>query len=94
MDETTYTERECWVDGTYGWRGVLRVCELAHIHGWESKHWAQLAGVEYPNADGMDLACWLADEAEAWLNANVAKDGWAFYWEDGEFWHGPIPDGE
>lgn len=27
----------------------------------------------------------LAEKAEKWLNENVAPDGWAFGWRDGEF---------
>ena len=32
----------------------------------------------------------LADKAEAWLNENVAPDGWAFGWIDGEFYLWPM----
>ena len=32
----------------------------------------------------------LADRAEAWLNENVAPEGWAFGWCDGEFYFWPM----
>lgn len=42
---------------------------------------------EYVTGQGL-----LAESAEAWLNANVAPDGWAFGWHDGEFMLWPDSD--
>lgn len=88
-----YAERDCLIDGHHGWRGIFEVCRLACGNGWQNDEWDALTEeqLDSPDSDTMELVSDLADYAEAWLNANLVEDeGWAYYWEDGEFWYGKV----
>ena len=41
-----------------------------------------------------DVECeqliWASDDAEVWLNTHIAPEGYAFYWEDGDFGLWPV----
>lgn len=76
----------CWIDGHWGHYGPARLIEIAHNFGYE-KDGAMCQ--EYLYGDASSLKCEFiveaADEAEAWMNANVAPAGFSFGWHDGEW---------
>lgn len=90
----------CWVDGHWGQYGAARVIEIALAHGWDDEGAADLAarrmGSMLPNPTNDDLSendfeklLWASDDAERWLNENVAPEGYFFEWFDGEFFLSP-----
>lgn len=76
----------CWIDGHYGHYGPARLIEIAHNFGYE-KDGAMCQ--EYLYGDASSLKCEFiveaSDDAEAWMNANVAPTGFSFGWHDGEW---------
>lgn len=66
--QLTAADAGCWIDGHWGWRGSFRVIELAHEFGWPGD--TSLIPEEFVHE--------IADEAEAWMNNNVAPDGHSF----------------
>lgn len=93
----------CWIDGHWGVYGVSRLVEIAQDYGFEisdldeSALHAYKKGIqsfqdertgEYHDAsEWMLMQGGLADEAEEWLNNNVALPGFMFGWNDGEFFY-------
>lgn len=91
----------CWIDGHWGHYGVARLVDIAQDFGMEtsgldeSALWAYRNNVdnfqdeqtgEYHDAsEWMLMQGGLADEAEDWLNENIAQPGYSFGWADGEF---------
>jgi hypothetical protein len=74
----------CWIDGTWGWRGIIRVIEIAEEHGMTLTE-QQRSVVNDADRDGVyEEIVGLADEAEEWLNEQIAPEGWSFGWHDGE----------
>lgn len=85
-------ETGCYVGGHEGWRGVLSVIELASDHGMklsDEDHDAMARFDSGDDEDGSvsDYVYSLADEAEAYLNDQVAEDGFSFGWHYGEFFY-------
>lgn len=92
----TSADAGCWIDGHWGQYGITRLIEIANGHGFPLSPEDETA-VETYNAgdfdfesDGQvyDAADWVVqvgDDAEAWLNENVAPEGFSFGWHDGEF---------
>lgn len=86
----------CWIEGSRGWTAIARLAEIAWQLGFpmdseDSKRWdAYMAGSDDPGL--REAMTDLADEAEAWLNANVAPERYAFGWHDGEFFLCPTCD--
>lgn len=93
----------CWIDGHWGHYGVARLVDIAQDYGMEisgldeSALWAyrnnedefqdEQTGEYHNAADWMLMQGGLADEAEDWMNNNVAYEGFSFGWNDGEFFY-------
>jgi hypothetical protein len=91
----------CWIDDRWGHYGVARLVDIAQDYGFEisdldeSALWAyrnnerffqdEVTGEHHESSDWMLMQGGLADEAEDWLNDNIAKPGYVFGWNDGEF---------
>lgn len=75
--QLTTNDVGCYVDSTHGIYAPNRVCSLAKLFGWND------LPDNVDTAEPLDLE--YADEAEAWLNKNVASEGCSFGWHDGEF---------
>lgn len=86
----------CWIDGHWGQYGIARMVELAKGYGYADDEVINIAmrhldECEHPHTDNeisddehQNLSD-AADEVEAWLNENVASDGFYFEWYEGEF---------
>ncbi|MFC3504467.1 hypothetical protein ACFOOK_26345 [Micromonospora krabiensis] len=103
------TSAGCWIDGHWGRFGSARLLSIATSHGWVpepaddevvGRLIAELDGVEADEDDWESLSeqGGLADQAEVWLNAYAAPEGYLFGWHDGEFflwpehvWHADDP---
>ena len=55
-----------------------RMLEIATGLGWTGVH---------PTEDDIDAMMDATDEAEQWLNENIADEQHAFGWDDGEFFY-------
>lgn len=76
----------CWIDGQWGHYAPVRLVTIAKDSGFRVTHEEQRAIDAYLNgADESEMITYLADQAEAWMNENVAPEGWMFDWIDGEF---------
>lgn len=73
--QLTAADAGCWVDGHWGWQGSLRVIQLAHEFGW-----TEYTDPVHPDDEYVHE---IADQAEEWMNNNVAPDGHSFGWFDG-----------
>lgn len=79
-------EPGCYVDGHWGRYGTGRVIELAVDFGWDDEEARELlyhAPTSPPDFD--DASYDISQDAELWLNENVAPEGFSFGWYDGEF---------
>lgn len=83
--QLTAADAGCWVDGHWGWRGSYRLIQLAHEFGWQEYTAAPIDPDHALSGDGEEFIHDIADEAEAWMNNNVAPDGHSFGWFDGEW---------
>ena len=89
----TQPETGCWIDGHWGHYGITRLIEIAGEYGFPRSQHDKVAIAAYVNDGEMeDEVIAIADDAEWWLNDQVAPDGWAFGWHDGEFFLWPIED--
>jgi hypothetical protein len=72
----------CYIDGHWGQYGFGRLLTVAESFGW-----VNASNVNEDNQNDFDLefVVDLADEAENWLNENVAPADTSFGWFDGEF---------
>ena len=102
--KATPADAGCWSEGSRGVYGPAHVIELAIAHGWPgtdrfggsaaqdarymNDYEAGQAVQEQCSEHVLSQGGWL-DEAEEWLNANVAPDGYSFGWHDGEFFLSP-----
>ena len=91
----------CWIDGRWGHYGISRLVSIAQDLGMEisdldeSALWAynnneeefqdEATGEFYSASDWLLMQGGLCDEAEDWLNENVAQPGYMFGWSEGEF---------
>ena len=101
MSETTKiikadpSDAGCWVDGHWGQYASANVIEMAAAHGWDDaealglaqKHLASMGPSTSEELSDEEFSTMMAaiDEAEEWLNENVAPEGFSFGWFDGEF---------
>lgn len=92
---TTYPYAECLITGHRGHYAHVDLIELALFHGMPDEaddNGITLSDVvdDYNATGGTGDYCEftpeLSDEAEEWLNANVATNDHAFGWVDGEFY--------
>jgi hypothetical protein len=93
----------CWVDGHWGHYGVSRLVDIAQDYGMEISELDSLAlhaytdgidefedeqtGEYHSAADWMLMQGGLGDEAEEWLDINVAEEEYMFGWYSGEFFY-------
>lgn len=77
MEKCSSADAGCWVDGHWGWKGSSRVIQIANEFGWKG----YLANLDDDDESIYDAS----DEAEQWMNQNVAPDGYSFGWHDGEW---------
>jgi hypothetical protein len=80
-------ETGCYIDGTWGQYAVGRLLSLAESYGWVNGY---KVNEDNQNDFGSQVSIGvideLADEAEVWLNDNIAPAGTSFGWFDGEFY--------
>lgn len=89
------TDSGCWIDGHWGQYGIARMVEIAQQFGYDDEFVTSLADLKlatmqinthYYMTDDEEEALYEASDAvEEWLNENVAPEGYAFGWHDGEF---------
>lgn len=91
-------ESGCWIDGHWGQYGTARLVSIAHDHGWHEDDAADIAArhlaamcpsnaapVTDEEYGALADSGGYAEDAEDWLNAHVAPEGYTFGWHDGEF---------
>lgn len=91
----------CWIDDRWGQYGVTRLIEIAKDYGFvtydddEAAIYAFKHGEDefwFENSihfatDWILMQGGLGDDAEDWLDVNVAQEGYMFGWIDGEFYY-------
>lgn len=77
--QLTAADAGCWIDGHWGWRGSHRLIQLAHEFGWPRGE------AEDAIREDDEFVHEIADEAEEWMNNNVAPANHSFGWFDGEW---------
>ena len=89
IDKATPEMSGCWVGGHVGHYGQAHVIVIALDHGMRAHALGDvlmdISGEYFLNGYHEDID-WAADKAEEWLNDNVAPEGYAFGWFDGEFY--------
>jgi hypothetical protein len=84
----------CWLEGSRGWTVTPAVIDIAVSYGFVLDEEAKAALDAYRDDGGMGLPMDsnvpeivhdVADEAETYLNDNVAPLGYTFGFHDGEF---------
>lgn len=79
----------CWIDDRWGHYGSARLIQIAVDLGWNDEDAAELAASymsdEEVDSDIVEQVHYAAEDAQDWLNDNVAKPGYYFGWTDGEF---------
>lgn len=100
--KATPEDAGCYVTGWWGQYGtahmIMRAIEFgyddAEVIDLASRNLAEMAPVTAKifgdpvgiTDDEHEVLDYAADEAELWLNDNVAPDGYVFGWVDGEFY--------
>jgi hypothetical protein len=91
MKTLTHEDAGCWIDGHHGQYTTPMMLRIAVEYGWDGLDDAEkdammrwLNGLDF-DGDEVENLMDAVDEAEAWLNENVAPDGYSFGWHDGEF---------
>ncbi len=90
----------CWIDGHWGHYGIARLIDIAQDNGFEisdldeSAVWTYRNNIEnfYDEQTGefhnaFEWTLIVSEDAEEWLNKNVARPGFMFGWSDGEFFY-------
>lgn len=86
--KATPADAGCWSEGSRGVYGLPHVVRIAQAHGMplaaedEEVVTAYESDAYGATVETMD---WIADDAERWLDENVAPDGFSFGWFGGEF---------
>ena len=85
----------CWIDGTWDAYGDARLVDIAHNLGYDDalivdiaqRKLATMGPLSTPEVSDEDeeLLSEAADKVAAWLNDNVAPQGYSFGWYEGEF---------
>lgn len=79
--EETEIEPGCYIDGRWGQYAYRRIVEIAVKYGYPpSEDW-------FDSTINDDAVVEESDKALAWLNANVAKPGFLWGWQDGEVFY-------
>lgn len=83
----TYADAGCWIDGHEGHYGIVTLVTIAETYGMRLSAVDSGAVSRYAagsNAE-IEIVHSIADEAEEFLNATVAPDGYSFGWHEGAF---------
>lgn len=88
-------EAGCWISGHRGQYAILDLLEIAESWGWDGPERLAYGTYEAEQADppwerDLEFEVVAADAAERWMNEQVAPEGYAFGWEDGEFYLMPM----
>lgn len=86
----------CWIDGHWGRFGSSRLLSIAESLGWPlasdsdliiaiNCHDDSTQDCGNPDCCCAEIVFDATDEAENWLNENIAPEGFSFGWYDGEF---------
>lgn len=82
----------CWIDGHWGRYAITNLLAIAESEGWPGMDAELASAIRCNDAEFCSDSCCCqeiivsaADEAEAWMNANLAPAGYSFGWHDGEF---------
>ena len=88
MPKASAVDVGCWINGTWGHYAPTRLIEIAKENGFAVTHEEQQAINAYVDGDDGDyeMITYLSDQAEAWMNQEVAPGSHAFGWHDGEFY--------
>jgi hypothetical protein len=94
--KATPADAGCYVDGHWGRYAVAHMVNRAEEYGYADaevtgladRHMASMgpSGTDGLTDDEHEALSDASDSVEAWLNDNVAPDGYAFGWLDGEFY--------
>lgn len=78
MSQRTITAEDygCWIDGHEGQYAPIILVEIAMEFGFDPGSY---------DVNNIDDVMYVSEEAEDYLNENVAPDGYSFGWFDGEF---------
>lgn len=82
----------CLVGGSWGQYSIAQMLHIAQSFGYENMDALNLAtrhlnkSPSFTESD-YELLCTYADQAEDWLNTNVADPSYSFGWLDGEFFY-------
>ena len=97
--KATPEDAGCYVDGHWGQYATAHMIERATEFGFNdeevediaARHLASIGPSDAPGItdDEYEVLNDGADEAEEWLNANVAPEGYSFGWWEGEFYLWP-----
>lgn len=100
------SETGCWIDGHWGQYGISHLFKIATDNEMPTEDGDSEIVKAYENGDEEitlstgetvevhECMVDLADKAEAWLNDNIAEEGYLFGWYDGEFMYWSIESWE
>lgn len=102
-DRVSPEDAGCWIDGHHGQYATPMLCQLAigqgmpmadadkmDVYAWLN----QSRDVWAVTDDVIENVVELSDDALVWLNENIAPDGYAFGWHNGEFFLWSIAEWE
>lgn len=99
-EEQAAAKAGCWIAGHHGRYAIGELVRIAIDYGFTVSEDEQstldtyMDGGETGLGDDLAMVVEMADHAEEWLNDVVAPNGWAFGWDDGEFFLGRLPEDE
>lgn len=95
IEKAVPSDAGCYVDGQWGQYATARMIGVAKSFGYadaesidlaERKLAAMLPSIAPGLTDDEEESLvFCADDAEQWLNTEIAPDGYSFGWFDGEF---------
>lgn len=88
----------CWIDGHWGIHGITRLISIARDYGFTPSdvdefvlraynHGNEEILVEDEIHNTYEWVMCISDDAEDFLNNHVAREGYSFGWESGEFFY-------
>ena len=89
-------EHGCLIDGHWGQYATTRMIEIGVELGFpiDADSAAMVRAYNAGSNDDTEAVVDLSDAVERWLNDNVAEEGCAFGWEDGEFFYNSVDEWE
>lgn len=98
LNPVTAADAGCWIDSHHGQYATPMMLRIATERGWQGLNEAETAGMlawlnssnPYDDAEALSDEMFsrlldAAEDAEQWLNDNVAPDGYSFGWHEGDF---------